>query len=266
MLSLIRTALFQRSHFLRPQPGQIAVIVLLMMTVLLTIGLSVAQESSRRVQTATLEQEGNQLLNAAEGGVERALAGPLSAGTFTLNDQFDGIDVEYTVSEQNQVQTRVAEGNVIEVDVSGVTDGHNLIFNWSRENGCGENPAALLVTTYFDDAGVIRSRQDALRSCDRGDDFQVTNNTQVDEYNYQFLFPLQTDDQIVRVRPLYNDTHLRIRGVGPTWNLSQQFYVIRSTATRESTGESRSVEVVRTRESAAAAFDFALYSGAAIIK
>jgi hypothetical protein len=243
------------------------VIVLLMMVVLMTIGLSVAQQSSQRLSTATLEEESTQILNAAEAGIEQALSQELTVGDGTLPDgTFTDIDVSYSVRALDQLRTRVSEGDTLEIDTSGVTDSHSLVLNWSWENGCGEDPASLIIATYFDDAGTTRVRYDAIGSCDRSDDFTLASNSGYEQYNYEYSHALQTDDLFVRVQPVYNDTHIAVRDQGPTWSLPEQFYRIRAQATRQGTGETRAVEVVRTAPRLPSVFDFAVYSGTDIIK
>ncbi len=251
----------------RIQNGQIALIVLLMMTVLLTIGLSVAQESSRQLRTATLEQESSQVLNAAEAAIERALSQELQPGQFTLaEDTFENITVTYEILELDRLDTRLAEGTTIEIDTNGVPNGHNLIIDWSRENGCAENPASLIISTYFDDAGTTRVDYEPIAACDTGDDFTVASNQQNDQYNYRYTHPLEENDQFVRIQAVYNDTHIRVFDSGTAYDLPEQFYKIRAEAVRNGSGETRIVEVTRSKPALSSIFDFAVYSGTDIIR
>src|SRR3989344_3215898 len=67
------------------QKGQVLLILILVMTVGLTIGLSVVQRSLTGVSTASKLEQSSRALSAAEAGIERALnSGPTGSPT-TVN-------------------------------------------------------------------------------------------------------------------------------------------------------------------------------------
>lgn len=70
---------FNQTPFL--QKGQALVIVILVMTIALTIGLSVATRSILNVRISTEEQDSQRAFSAAEAGIEQALTSS-SSGTF----------------------------------------------------------------------------------------------------------------------------------------------------------------------------------------
>jgi Tfp pilus assembly protein PilX len=78
----------KRSHVLAvrhapAQSGQIGVIILLLMVVMLTIGISFLSRSTRELRVATQESESSRVLSAAESGIESALNSNLSTLSYT---------------------------------------------------------------------------------------------------------------------------------------------------------------------------------------
>ena len=69
---------------------------------------------------------------------------------------------------------------------------------------------------------------------------------------------------MVRIRPLYNQTNLRVYGGGNV-DLPNQAYLINSAA-QVDTLESKAIEVTRTEPASPSIFDYALFSGGSIIK
>src|SRR5690349_3201017 len=66
--------------------GQILLIVVLVMTVALTIGLSVATRTINNIRTSTDEENSQRAFSAAEAGIEQALQNSTaSSGTFANN-------------------------------------------------------------------------------------------------------------------------------------------------------------------------------------
>jgi len=249
-------------------PGQIGLIVLLTMTVLMTVGLSVATRSSQDLINTQRGEESNRVFNAAEAGIEAALSADYAfEGDSTSGDisGFTDITGDYTIAKQNTFETRLFEGVSVELDVTGVVDGQGLTIDWSREDNCGtDNPASLVATIFFDDAGTTRARYMAIGACDRGDNFTLATTGNYGNYRRTYALPLQTDDEFVRIRAVYNDTHIKISGNG--WTTPTQLYQIRAEAQNDSSNENRAVSVGRTLPTAPSVFDFALYSGTTIVK
>lgn len=249
------------------QSGQIALIVLLMMVVLMTVGLSIARQATVSLYDSQLEQDSTRVLNAAEAGIEQALSTDLQPGEFQLSqDAFPNIAVDYQVNELNTLDIRLFEGVSAEVNVVGVTTGHSLVIDWSREDNCStQNPASLLLSIYSSVAGVTSVRYVPVASCNRGEGLPVVGSSNNDGYRRRYTLPLVTNDIFVRVKPLYNDTHIRVTSTGPSWSLPVQGYAIRSDAAKDS-GETRSIEIKRSLPTQPSVFDYALYSSGAITK
>jgi len=252
------------------QAGQIGVIILLIMVVLLTIGLSVA---ARTTQDLALSQQGAdsaRVFNAAEAGIEKALSSELtfeedsSSGEVT---SIDNVDVNYTISKRKTLETRLFEGLNVMVDLTGIAAITNpqLKIEWSKEDNCStQEPASLVVTIFSGDATDTKARTLALAGCARSDGFTTASSINVDGYRRSTTLTLNSDDLFVRVKPVYSDTHVRITGVN--WELPVQYFNVRSEARSNNGNETRIVEVNRTLPTAPSVMDFALYSGADIVK
>lgn len=249
------------------QSGQIALIVLLMMVVLMTVGLSVARQATVSLFDSQLEQDSTKVLNAAEAGIEQALSTDLQEGQFQLNQEaFQNIDIQYQVQQLNTLDVRLFEGVSAEVNVVGVTTGHSLVIDWSRVDNCStQDPASLLLSIYSITSGTTNVRYVPVASCDRGEGLSVVGSSNNDGYRRRYTLPLQTDDTFVRIKPLYNDTHLRVTSTGPSWSLPVQGFAIRSDAVKDS-GETRSIKINRTLPTQPSVFDYALYSAGALTK
>lgn len=73
----------------QPQNGQVLLIVVLVMVVALTIGLSVVTRSITNLQITTEEENSQRALSAAEAGVERALSSSELGEIVAGDDQID---------------------------------------------------------------------------------------------------------------------------------------------------------------------------------
>lgn len=257
----------------RHQSGQVGVAILLTMTVLLTMGLSIASRSTEDLFLSEQQSESARVFNAAEAGVEDALAANFDFEGQSRTGSFTGISdttVDYSVTKQNVLETRLFEGVTVKVDVddslddSGLTSNRNILLEWSKETDCSsQDPASLIISVFYNDAGTVRARYYAYGACDRSDGFTLGSNG-TNGYYRQVTLPLQTGDLFVRVKTVYNDTHIRVSGVG--WTLPVQAYNIRSEAKNVLGNETRAVEVNKTLDAAPSVMDYALFSGTTIVK
>jgi len=257
------------SHSISHQSGQIGVIILLIMVVILTIGLSVASRTTQESFLTTQTAESTRVFNAAEAGIEKALSTDLTsieAGPETTQGTVDSVDdttVNYSITKVTGLETKLFEGVSVALNVKGVSTGNGLVIDWSKQN-CGQEPASLLASIYSLNAGVTTVRYRALGNCAQSDGFEQPNGSAPSPYQYRMTLSLQTGDQFVRLQPIYNDTDISINGSG--WTLPTQYYKIRSEATNDLGNESRIVEVNRTLPTAPSIMDYALYSGTTLVK
>src|SRR5258708_19174487 len=106
---------YHTSRRTRHQSGQIGIIIILIMVVLLTVGLSLAARSSREVTLSTQEAESTRTFNAAEAGVEQAMSGGFAFTGDVLPSTAANVpgansQVNYTVTKVHTLQTRLFQG------------------------------------------------------------------------------------------------------------------------------------------------------------
>jgi hypothetical protein len=251
------------------QSGQIGVIILLIMAVLLTAGLSLAVRTTQELFLSQQSAESTRVFNAAEAGIEEALSNDLtfegdsSEGTIT---NIENTSVDYTINKVRNLETKLFEGVTVMVDVTGTTTGSSLTIDWSRSDTC-PGIAALLVDIYSQSGSYTVVRHETLAGCDVGDGFTLGASGNNGGYRRRSTVALQTGDLFVRIKPLYADTDIRVAGNSfGGWVMPVQYYNIRSQARNERGDETRIVEVNRTLPTAPSVMDYVLYSGTTINK
>ncbi len=250
--------------------GQVGIVMILIMSVLMTVGLSLAANANRDLSLSQSEEESNRVFNAAEAGIEQALS---QDGSFdsSFSDSFsiDNADVNFSIDKTSSLETRVFEGVSIHIDVVGAT-ASNLVVDWARENDCAsENPASLMITAFYEENGVSRARYYLAGACDEGSydrdhGAELASVIDIDGYRRRFSVPIEADDLFFRIKPLYNDTHIRVAGGGGS--IPTQGYAIRSEAKNQNGDETRIVQVNRSLPAAPSVMDYALFSGTTLTK
>jgi|SRR5579859_1272873 len=255
--------------------GQIGIIIVLIMVVLLTIGLSLAQQSSREVTLSQQEYESTRTLNAAEGGIEAALSTNLSAQTqqsqnYSTTVPGSNSNINYTVAKIAALETRVLQGGTAMVQLTnsaGVQTASQINIEWAKEASCAQKPAGLVIAVYSYDATKTPKSSAhfyAYAACDYGDNLPVISGSGTNGYTRKVTLLLQPKDTIVRIKPVYNDTELRVTAaVGA---LPTQEYAITSSAANQQGSETRTVQVNRTLSIAPSIMDYALFSGNTLVK
>ena len=252
------------------QSGQIGVIILLIMVVLLTIGISIASQTSQDLFLAQQQVESTRVFNAAEAGIEQALSSNLDFEGSSLTGELEDfastdVDVTYTINKVNQLETRLFEMVGVKIDVTGFTPGNTVDIRWSQENDCGsEDVASIIVTAFAQTPDGARAYQSGFAGCDRGDGFTTASSINLDGYRRRTVMTIPDDTQFLRITPLYNDTHLRV--AGGNWTLPVQGYTVRSEAENNLGDEFRAVEVNRSLDSTPSILDYAVFSGEGIVK
>jgi len=254
------------------QAGQVGLIVLLIMVVILALGLSLATRTSQQAEISIQQEDTTRVFNAAEAGVEAALANIFqseAAGTINeLSEDIASLDltgsntaINYNIAKSNTLETHLKQGTSTELVVPSAG---SISFYWAIEPTCDET-ASLLLSVYSNDAGNIAARHYAVGDCSgastRGDNF-IPNDPGPTPYKYAYTLFTTATDQFVRVKPVYNDTDIKIVG-SPA--VSQ--FTINSQAQNTLAGqETRTFEVKRTLSTAPAFMEYALVSGSSIIK
>lgn len=252
----------------RYQQGQAVLIVLLVVVVALGFGLSIISQSVTDTEIAGHSEESARVFNAAEAGIEDALGkiSSLTIGT-GYNLSVGDVDVQYSVSGNNFLEAVYQENEIATVVLGAVAD--TLTIEWVQP---GENPgtcngvsagapASLLITVINNANQIVRY---GLNACDLDSvngmtRVGVSNGT--DGYLRQYSLTVAASDELVKIRPIYNQAQIRVTGN----NLPVQAYGIDSKA-QSPTLESKAIQVSRTVPATPAIFDYVLFSGTNIVK
>ncbi|OGJ21984.1 MAG: hypothetical protein A2804_02710 [Candidatus Pacebacteria bacterium RIFCSPHIGHO2_01_FULL_46_10] len=262
-------------HKFEHQRGQVALIVLLIMTVGLTLGASLASRTVMDVSLSRQEQEGGRTFQAAESGIEDALSQDFSTlfpggqTTYSNTLSLEGSDVSYSIEKKNTLETRVDEGGVAQIDVTGAVNGNSITILWGKGLGCSDsdkskNAASLAIRMYNVNGGTTTARNLRYAACSYTDGFSTTGVSGDATNGYTVSLALQTNDTIVNIHPLYNDAAVTVQGGG--WTLPTQYYSIQSTARNTVGNETKVIQLSRTIPANPSILDFVLYSGGTIVK
>lgn len=273
------------------ESGQIAVVILLLMVVVLTIGLSIASRVSSELITSQQNQDSARVFNAAESGVDEGLAQLESSlqsgtalptsGTISVNNS----NVNFQITGNPILDTTVQEGEAVMINIvdrasnpTGLTGARTIRVEWSDNtvDGACNSRASLLMTVYSIVGGTMRARTITLPGCARGDGFAVPNVAPNNDgapiaaagltapFNYGYTINLGVGDIFARIKPVYEDSRIRVAGSGFT--LPSQYFIVTSEARNATGDETRKIEFTRTLPTAPSIMDFALFSGTTIVK
>lgn len=259
------------------QSGQVAVITLLIMSVIVVVAIAIGQRTAQEQQIAFTQDESVRVFNAAESGVEEGLStiqkfeednpgGTFpnitkldSPGTISLNQS----DVEYTVESSQIFEMYIDENMAVEIPLNGTNN--NATINWweSDSDSCDQSPPAILVSLYQQDT----SRHLAFDPCSGEDTCPGTRDTGFEcgditrnpggDYAFQITVNVETDDEIMRIRPLFQDTRLQISSD----SLDQAQFAINSRGVSQTGETARALNVLRSRLGAPGYMDFTLVAG-----
>lgn len=131
--------------------------VMLLMAVAATIGLSIATRSTSQVSVSTTQDESARALEAAEIGVEQALGGEVPTGSPKTID-VDTVTKTYTTNTGINAKKQftwpymLPSGDAAYVPLEGYNKNLRICFG----NGSGTTPA-IEITTYYEVAGVMNT-------------------------------------------------------------------------------------------------------------
>jgi Tfp pilus assembly protein PilX len=267
----------KKASFGNSQSGQIGLIIILIMVVILTIGLSVASRSTDDLEITSQSETSTRVFNAAESEIENALSAiykyenegvALTNPPESISDE--GVKSKYSINLTDSLETNLIQGRSAEIRLVGATSG-NINIRWSRES-CANNPASLLISVYFDNGGPgledIRARHYGvtINDCDnqRDDSLELADATVFLPYNGSYNLAVTDLDRMIRITPLYNNTDILIPANAL---ISHAQYNINSRAQSDAENkETNAINVRRTIPSAPSFMDFTLVSGEDIDK
>lgn len=263
--------------------GQILILVLLAVVVVLAVGLSVASRNITNLRTATQSEQSQRAFSAAEGGVENVLAKlgslNLASGPYTEPVDVGGLRAQVTVVGAKMFVDTIPLGNVGQVDLDSVAAGKQVKIEWANSDKqneiSGDGPASIEITQVYGSPPYSQARYFAA-----GIDARPNENVKSvagdaplsscvgfstsGEYKKCAIVATQAQARILRIKPFWADTTVRISGDG--FDLPIQTYDVTSTATTD-IGVTRRVQVTKTAlPQLPAVFDYVLYSESDIKK
>lgn len=254
----------------KSEQGQIAVAILLIMTVMLTVAVSMAVRTTEEISVSTQQNESTKVFNAAETGVEVALrdvnfenitSGPTDPQGATSNEA----TYTYVVTPQTTLTSSALEGQSTTIQLSPTSQQINI--SWANPGVPAQQRAAILVATYYANGTVEYQAIGDSDATGRSDEFSQPNGTPAANYAYAYSIPsFGSAATMLRIIPVYNNTELAVTGT----NLPVQQHVIRSEAVNDNSGsnnlEKRTIEVRRSIPTAPSFFDYSLYAKGSIVK
>lgn len=258
-------------HFL---PGQVGLMLLVVMALVIGLVLSIASRSLSDTVLSRQEKENTAAFSLAESGVEEALRalslGNSSSNWTTIADSSGLYSANYSVGKLASFEMGVKEGEAIEVAISSLANNTNLTISWTKalvsaENlncsgsqGSGTNPAALAVTVVTSSGGSRRGYYNPYNCTIAGNGFAGASSA-ADPFRSQQTVTKQSGDLLLRVAPLYNGATIKIAGSG----LSEAMFRVASVS--EGGDARKEIEVKRSRDAAGSIFDYALFSGSTVL-
>lgn len=246
------------------QRGQVGIILLLITVVMMTIGISIASRTTSDIRISDTNEQANRALDAAETGVEDALSQDLSVYNGGTTGSTSQIDVSTTVGRQQVLETTIEPGLSVGVDVTGAPNNQQLTINWAKESDCTQQ-ASLIVSVYNTGGSnpAVRRQYAGMKAgaCsgrNTTDGFTQSNAGTASGYNLSTTITLLSGDTLVRIRPVYNETAIRVSG--GAW-LPVQMFKVKSTAQSIQSKETKAVEVDRGLPMPPTVFDYVLFSG-----
>ncbi len=248
------------------QTGQIGIIVILIMMVMLTVGLSLASRSVKEVDISSEGEQATRAFNTAEGGVEQALS-KIYEYEQTGDSWDESPDTEllkYNIDKQNTFETKIFQGYSAKLPLENQS---NLVILWSKID-CDHDPlpAAILVSIFSDRSGLIVSQHYAVDACAA----RSSNNfagTTAGAGDYEFRYVVGNLDVgqtplFARITPVYNDAEIRVVDLPST----VQYDILARGRGSSETLETKAIAVDRTIPAAPAFMNFGIVSGGTISK
>lgn len=219
--------------------GQVVLIVLLVMVVVLTIGLSLISQSVTDISISKDEEESIRAFSAAEAGIEAALQ---NIGAAPSTVEVDGITANITISNQNDnLDFTLAEGEYLDLDLTGATGAQIRL---TIDSGAG-----LETTFYKNNNSINRYLYSYNAGCLSGSGISTATGGIID------LRAVASDDLVLRVRAICQTTSVALTVT--SGSLPVQAYQIDSRASQD--GKTSAIQVTRADE-LPSVFDYVLFS------
>jgi hypothetical protein len=264
--------------------GQFVLMVLLTMVVGLTIALAIFTNSLTDTAVTITQQNSEKAFSLAEANIEKLLAGEGEESVLVDNFMVTGSEVAETEFEAFVKQN--AGATIKLIDESGNPTGASSVdVYWTlfrdpkqdpRPTDCHDgnsttSPAGLLVNIWKKSGSTVTVEQRGYTpySCNGNAVFASSglsnSNGALESTGYVSTvnIPVDSDTIMMRVRPIYNDATIYVRG---NVALPVQQTVYTSSAYAEGSLETRKIEVVKTEPDLPDIFDYVLFSKGTLIQ
>lgn len=244
------------------KPGQVLILVLLVVVVSLAVGLSVASRNITNIRTSTQTEESQKAFSAAEGGIESILSQDLATFTPGADNQVTvgGVTAHVNVTPDTY-KLMITNGNIGQIDLEGKALNDTIKVSWGVS---GETAATVEITE------VWSANSQTRYMCFYGTGGTETGTssaqctTGTGGYSKSATLTLHKAPHLLRIRPFGISTFEVTNLTGAA--LHPQMYTLTSTASTAD-GITRSVKVTKTAlPLLPAVFDYAIYSDSAITK
>ncbi len=271
---------------MKRKPGQILILVLLIVVVALSVGLSVASRNITNLRSSTQTEQSQRAFSAAEGGVEDVLSDLSNIAADPDIASSSGVDLSVPVGEitanvnvraSNVFEAVIEEGTVGQVNLEGYSG--NVTVDWIDTSDSVENssPRPSLEFTFVCEnstcfgtsgsGGTYSQHRLAFQAetiSGQSGFSQCTLGASSEFYCRATVSVSGSDDvKFMRVRPFWKKATVRVGGAS---DFPVQTYDVVSTATTD-LGITRKVQVSRTAlPQLPSALDYVLFSESDIVK
>lgn len=257
------------------QSGQIALILVLIMTVVSAVVLSAVSGVVTNLRVTGVDEESSEALRVAEAGVEEALrtltAGSDTVGGVTYNVALQSEGINGFVTEED-----VIPGEVVELNLTNNTNRpSSIVVYWGDAADAAESPiGAIEVISYRRysavDIRAIHAAYDTDSSRAATTAFSVSTEGAGTYQNVSFMakqtIAIDNRDQFIRIKPFYKQQKIGIALSPAGSQLAANPYQRVVSEAETAGGVTRKVEALKTEEALPFVFDMALYSGGSLIQ
>ena len=248
----------------KKEKGQVALIMVLVMTVVAAMAVSLAARSTTGTKIQQTSVEADQAYLAAQAALEQALTSNQTIPTTTL---FGGTNFQATMTKSGSaglsIGNEVKVGETIEASTSGATASSVDIY-WNPTNA-GDNPA--LLVSEFTDSKIVEHAFDTSNSGIHANNHftYVTTGGSLQGVNYAYKtnVALSSGTQALRITVLYAPAQIGFAGNGAGGLLPDQrvdVQAVGSVAVGTSVVQQGLQYSQSVSESVPSVFDYVLFS------
>jgi Tfp pilus assembly protein PilX len=248
-----------KKHFFDfyPQDGQALLLVVLVMVISLTVGLSAVTRSITNVRTSTQDENSQRAFSAAEAGIQQELSTGNSTSDISFNTNQTNVKANISTQYLQGSQVLVNNGDAVPDDqgadvwlVSHDSSGkplyntvrsEALTIYWGSNSTACSNAAIEVVLLSGSSVNAAVSNHYVYDPCtSRGNNLTNLNGSALSTpfsigsqtFYYSLAIPPVANGFLMRVIPLYSSTPIGVTGS----NLPQQGTKITSTGSAGPTG------------------------------